>query len=97
MKELTPLKAIRSWCIDCSGGNSHEVKRCEHYECPLFKYRFGKNPSRKGIGGRVGRVGQRKSENHNLSIGNSPRESIVEESLDPVKQERTGLVVCKTN
>ncbi len=49
---LTPLKAIRAKCVDCSCGNMAEVKRCPLESCPLHPYRFGKNPSRAGIGNR---------------------------------------------
>ena len=52
-KILTPIKAIRAWCIDCSGGNRMEVRKCEHKKCPLFPYRLGKHPKLKGRG-RVG-------------------------------------------
>ena len=47
---LTPLKAIRANCMDCMAGNAAEVARCPCENCPLFPYRFGHNPSRKGIG-----------------------------------------------
>lgn len=50
MKRLTPIKAIRAKCLDCSGFQPSEVRRCEIEDCPLFPYRFGKNPNRKGIG-----------------------------------------------
>lgn len=50
MKRLTPLKAIRKYCLECSGDSWHEVKLCVVDECSLFPYRFGKNPSRKGMG-----------------------------------------------
>ncbi len=45
--ELTPLKAIRAKCLDCSAGSAHEVKHCVIPECPLYPFRFGKNPFRK--------------------------------------------------
>ena len=45
--ELTPLKAVRAKCIDCSGGSIHEVKLCVIPECPLYPFRLGKNPYRK--------------------------------------------------
>lgn len=51
---LTPLKAIRRKCIDCSGFQPSEVRNCEIPECPLFPYRLGKNPNRKGIGKKIG-------------------------------------------
>jgi hypothetical protein len=50
----TPLKAIRAKCLDCMGSSSNEVKLCPSENCPIHCYRFGKNPSRKGIGGKGG-------------------------------------------
>ena len=50
-RKITPLKAIRAFCIDCSGGSPSEVRNCIIPECPLYLYRLGKNPNRKGIGG----------------------------------------------
>ena len=52
MKNLTPLKAIRAKCLDCSSGQPSEARRCLIDSCPLFNYRFGHNPSRKGVGGK---------------------------------------------
>lgn len=48
---LTPLKAIRAKCLDCSCGNPNEVRLCPIRDCPLYPYRDGHNPKRKGIGG----------------------------------------------
>ena len=50
MKKLTPLGAIRQNCLDCSGGSATEVKSCTRSDCPLYTFRFGKNPQRKGVG-----------------------------------------------
>lgn len=47
--KLTPMKAIRRKCIDCSGGSSNEVKLCPVKNCPLYDYRFGKDPHRKKV------------------------------------------------
>lgn len=41
-----PVKAIRLFCLDCSGGSSSEVKLCTSRTCPLYPFRFGKNPYR---------------------------------------------------
>ena len=49
---LTPIQAIRAWCIECSGNSSFEANQCRNTDCPLHYFRFGKNPKRKGIGGR---------------------------------------------
>lgn len=45
-KYVPPLKAIRLNCLDCCDGSSKEVKLCEDNDCPLWHYRFGKNPFR---------------------------------------------------
>lgn len=47
---LTPLKAIRKKCLDCSTYQPKEVRLCPDTECSLYIYRFGKNPKRAGIG-----------------------------------------------
>jgi hypothetical protein len=48
MKKLTPLKAIKQFCIDCGDGTRKEVKLCPIHDCPLFIYRFGKKPVSQG-------------------------------------------------
>jgi len=58
MKNLSPLKSIRKHCLECTCGSMNEVKKCIITDCPLFPFRFGKNPNRKGIG------------NKNVSVGN---------------------------
>jgi hypothetical protein len=40
------LKAVRRKCLDCSGGSHAEVAHCLVCQCPLFPFRFGKNPWR---------------------------------------------------
>jgi len=40
---ISPLKAIRSFCLECVGYQQAEVKDCMGDECPLFKFRYGKN------------------------------------------------------
>jgi hypothetical protein len=47
---LTPLNAIRTKCLDCSGEVKKEVEICVIPDCPLYPYRMGHNPKRKGIG-----------------------------------------------
>lgn len=50
MKSLTPLKAIKKYCFDCSGNSHNAVKFCHIDDCPLHPFRFGKNPNRSGLG-----------------------------------------------
>ena len=47
------VKIIRARCFDCGEGTSLAVKNCEFPDCPLYKYRLGKNPARKGMGGNI--------------------------------------------
>ena len=48
---LTSLLAIRAFCRECVGWKSLEVEKCTSALCPLYPFRFGRNPSRKGVGG----------------------------------------------
>ena len=43
MEKQSPLRAIRSHCLGCAR-TAQEVRLCPVTECPLFPYRFGKNP-----------------------------------------------------
>lgn len=40
------LDVIRAKCIDCSGGEMAEARKCVSTKCPLWPYRFGTNPFR---------------------------------------------------
>lgn len=44
-ENLTPVRAIRAKCVDCSGGSRSAVRECHLTECPLYKFRMGKNPN----------------------------------------------------
>lgn len=44
-EHTTPLKAIRLKCLDCCVGSAHEVELCPCQDCPLWMFRFGKNPN----------------------------------------------------
>ena len=43
-KRISPMKAIRLKCLDCSCGSSNEVKLCTVSRCPLYPFREGHNP-----------------------------------------------------
>lgn len=47
-RTLTPIKAIRAKCLDCSGNSAAEVRECVLKHCPLYPYRMGRNPNRTG-------------------------------------------------
>jgi len=54
IKRLTPMKAIRAKCLDCCAGQFKEVRCCTSEDCPLYIYRLGRNPKRKGVGNKNG-------------------------------------------
>jgi hypothetical protein len=41
----TALKALRAKCLWCACGSANEVRLCEIKDCPLYKFRSGKNPN----------------------------------------------------
>lgn len=45
--DLTPLQAIRQYCVERCQSSPSEVRKCTIVECPLWPYRMGKNPFRK--------------------------------------------------
>lgn len=75
MKKLTPVLAIRKFCIKCSGDNQKAPKLCTSLNCELFDYRNGKNPARQGIGGRQG--GKRNGEGICASRVTEKRQEII--------------------
>lgn len=40
----SPLTAIRSYCVECSGGSPKQAGECVQVSCPLWMFRFGTNP-----------------------------------------------------
>lgn len=41
-KRVNRSRAIRLKCLDCCNYQSNEVKLCTSIECPLWRYRMGK-------------------------------------------------------
>ena len=85
MNNLTPLKAIRRKCLDCSE-NAKEVKVCAINDCPLHKFRLGTNPARKGTGTLINIVTPKKG---SLSGRKQAKEGIVGGFSVPVFKEAT--------
>ena len=44
---MTPIQAIRAFCLDCMCGQQAEVRRCPCQNCPLYPFRLGHNPNAK--------------------------------------------------
>ena len=40
----SPLRAIRAFCVECSGGSAAEARKCTAVTCPLWPMRMAKNP-----------------------------------------------------
>ena len=49
MIRLTPIKAIRAKCLDCTGNQMKEVRHCTCFTCPLWGYRMGVRPEHKRV------------------------------------------------
>lgn len=41
-ERMTRGKAIRAKCLDCCCGQQGEVRRCTAVNCPLWRFRLGK-------------------------------------------------------
>ena len=41
-ERVSRSKAIRLKCIDCCCGQSAEVRKCPAIDCPLWRYRMGR-------------------------------------------------------
>lgn len=48
MKKLTPIRAIRHKCRECTGNQYSLIRKCERSDCPLYRFRLGRNPNRSG-------------------------------------------------
>lgn len=40
----SPIKAIRAKCVECSGNNMAESRKCVAVNCSLWPFRMGANP-----------------------------------------------------
>lgn len=68
MKTLTPVKAIRAKCLDCTCDQIKEVRNCPIADCALWPYRMGHRPKMHG-----GRIAEQSATSEG---GNSCREAI---------------------
>ena len=50
MAKLTPLKAIRAKCRDCTCNQNVEIRECPITDCPLYEYRMGHRPKNDDVG-----------------------------------------------
>ena len=48
-KTTSPIRAVRLKCLDCTCNSPKEVEACPIKACPLWAFRFGKNPYRKPV------------------------------------------------
>lgn len=45
----SPVQSIKTYCLECSNQNLKEVRECILTDCPLYPFRQGENPNRKGL------------------------------------------------
>lgn len=50
MAKLTPIKAIRAKCKDCTCNQNVEIRECPITDCPLYEYRMGHRPKNDSVG-----------------------------------------------
>ena len=43
-KPMSPMKAVRAKCLDCSCYQINEVRLCQAISCPLWPFRAGIHP-----------------------------------------------------
>ena len=76
-RQTSPVKAIRKHCLECAG-SSKEVTLCPIQECPLYPFRYGKNPfhsrtwteeQRQAVAERFAKAQRRRQENHAAGPG----------------------------
>jgi len=48
-KNLTPLKAIREKCGECSNWNVKEIRECPITDCALYCFRSGKSGNKRDL------------------------------------------------
>jgi hypothetical protein len=48
-KYMTPLEAVRKYCLWCCNGSRKEVGLCPATKCELHLFRFGKNPPKRTL------------------------------------------------
>jgi hypothetical protein len=71
----SPIRAIRSKCLDCSGGVASEVRKCVAVTCSLWPFRMGLNP----FHGKKGTVMTSESKTSGVSV--PPGSPIENESM----------------
>jgi len=42
----TPMRSMRAFCLDCTGGSKADVRECSFTACPLYPYRMGRRPKK---------------------------------------------------
>ena len=48
-KTTSPIRAVRLKCLDCTCNSPKAVEACPIKACPLWAFRFGRNPYRKPV------------------------------------------------
>lgn len=49
-RKLSPVRAIRNKCLDCTCWQPKEIEHCTIADCACYPFRMGKNPKTKKQG-----------------------------------------------
>ena len=73
----TPLRAIRAKCIDCCCGSPYEPANCTATSCPLYAYRDGHDPNKKGKGNNssIKKINEERARLRRISSGETAKET----------------------
>jgi hypothetical protein len=61
-KRLSRPRAVKEYCVECSGGTPQEVTICGLVDCPLWGFRFGGSPDSPSFKRRMSDAKERKPE-----------------------------------
>lgn len=100
-KEITPLQAIRKYCLQCSCGDKNEVDNCVIQGCALYGFRFGdkkKEPEQTEqihVGDLIDNKGAKVSDKPRVTIEMKDETKVPDEVIEPISKVDTGTgTIC---
>lgn len=100
-KEITPLQAIRKYCLQCSCGDKNEVDNCVIQGCALYGFRFGdkkKEPEQTEqvhVGDLIDNKGAKVADKPRVTIEMKDEVKVPDEIIEPISKVDTGTgTIC---
>ena len=100
-KEITPLQAIRKYCLQCSCGDKNEVDNCVIQGCALYGFRFGdkkKEPEQNEqvhVGDLIDNKGAKVADKPRVTIEMKDEVKVPDEIIEPISKVDTGTgTIC---